>query len=39
MCQVNLVIKAENENEINKINLQAINTAIGDADKISKEIL
>ena len=39
MCQVNLVIKAENENEINKINIQAVNEVMQDAEKVSADIL
>lgn len=39
MCQINLVIKAESENEINKINLQAVNEVMQDAAKVSADIL
>lgn len=38
MCQVNLVIKSENEEELNKVNQSDINEAIRNAEKILMEI-
>ena len=38
MCQVNLVIKAENENEMNKINKKVVDQTLVDADKVLESI-
>ena len=38
MCQVNLVLKQENENEINKVNHDAINSAIRDAETVLEDV-
>ncbi len=41
MCKVQLVLKSENENELNRINSKEINMSLEDADKllVSRELV
>ena len=38
MCKVSLVLKAENDNELNKVNKDEINKVTSDADKVFVEV-